>query len=151
MKLWNPSRISWVSLGQFCLGLFPFEEEGCASQGGNAIPSIKLLDRIARSHPGKIKLISWGSMSFVSDNKLIRTDTILDLISKRPRKVCSLSQPFPHVADAACLHMATGPTPMVLTFYSKPLELHTKKQSQCKSKTNSPQKRQLAKQMRSSH
>ncbi len=43
--------------------------------------------------PRKIRLISWGSMSLVSDIKLIRTDTTLDLSQKAEKGMNQLTTP----------------------------------------------------------
>ncbi len=62
------------------------EREGCASLGSSARPRRRARGQAASyqtaSSPRKIRLISWGSMSLVSDIKLIRTDTTLDLSQK---------------------------------------------------------------------
>ncbi len=60
--------------------------EGCASLGSSARPRRRARGQVASYQaappPRKIRLISWGSMSLVSDIKLIRTDTTLDLSQK---------------------------------------------------------------------
>ncbi len=57
--------------------------QGCASLGCSAILRRRLRDQAASyptvPPPTEIRLISWGSMSLVSDIKLIRTDTTLNL------------------------------------------------------------------------
>ncbi len=70
-----------------CLQFFGSpEREGCASLGCSARPRRRARGQAASyqtaSSPRKIRLISWGSMSLVSDIKLIRTDTTLDLSQK---------------------------------------------------------------------
>ncbi len=70
-----------------CLKLLGSPEgEGCASLGSSARPRRRARGQVASyqtaSSPRKIRLISWGSMSLVSDIKLIRTDTTLDLSQK---------------------------------------------------------------------
>ena len=76
----------WVRVGSLARG-----GEGCASQGGSAIPRRRAQVRPASCpmdpHPRKIRLISWGSMSLVSDIKLIRTDTTLDLSQKAEKGI----------------------------------------------------------------
>ncbi len=70
----------------FALFGFPRRGEGCASLGCSAKPRRRLRGQEASYRtvppPRKIRLISWGSMSLVSDIKLIRTDTTLDLSQK---------------------------------------------------------------------
>ncbi len=62
------------------------EGKGFACLGGSARPRRRSRVQAASyqtdSPPRKIRLISWGSMSLVSDIKLIRTDTTLDLSQK---------------------------------------------------------------------
>ena len=70
LNIWNP----WI-------GAY-----GCACQSCSAMlrrrTQVQAAScRLSRHHK-KIRLISWGSMSLVSDIKLIRTDTTLDLSQK---------------------------------------------------------------------
>ncbi len=60
--------------------------EGCASLSNSARQRRHARGKIASYRkappPKKIRLISWGSMSLVSNIKLIRTETTLDLSQK---------------------------------------------------------------------
>jgi len=92
-----------VSLVFSCLAfrLGPSEEgkEGCAGQGGCASPRRRA--RVLKvscpmiPHPRKSRLISWDSMNLVSDIKLIRTDTTLDLRRKGQDKYATLLSTSP--------------------------------------------------------
>ncbi len=70
----------------FCVIWIPRRREGCASLGCSAKPRRRLRGQAASYRtvppPREIRLISWGSMNLVSDIKLIRTDTVLDLSQK---------------------------------------------------------------------
>ena len=71
--------------------------EGCTCPGGRAIPRQHLQTRAASClvslHPAKIRKISWGPMNLVSDIKLIKTDTTLELSQKAEKGILQLSNP----------------------------------------------------------
>ena len=100
-KLLNSVDCRWISVGSLnctyqCRWICPIlvclnpRREGCACQGGSAIPWRRLQPGTASClmspHLKIIRLLEWGSMSLVSYYKLIRTDITLDL-TQRPRKV----------------------------------------------------------------
>ncbi len=71
--------------------LRPPKEKGCASLRSSARPRRRARGQVASyptaPPPKEIRLISWGSMSLVSDIKLIRTDTTLDLSQKAEKGI----------------------------------------------------------------
>ncbi|KAJ6675901.1 VACUOLAR ATP SYNTHASE CATALYTIC SUBUNIT-RELATED / V-ATPASE-RELATED / VACUOLAR PROTON PUMP-RELATED [Salix viminalis] len=77
------------------------------------------------THPGKINLISCGPMAHVSDIKLIRTDTTLDL-SQKAEKGMSWNEPLALILYGclSCIFVfspdVVQPKPAVLKTYDQP-------------------------------
>ncbi len=93
--------------------------KGCACLGSSARPRRRARVQVASYRidplPGKIRLISWSSMSLVSDIKLIRTDTTIDLSQKAEKGMNDILQPD-------CLY--TAPTNVFRPQYGiKPIPL----------------------------
>jgi hypothetical protein len=124
--------LAWNHLGQIAIsGCFGSPKgEGWACRGSSAIPRPLAWVLVASyrmdPHPWKIRLISWGSMSLVSDIKLIRTDTTLVLSQKAekgmpshcfPPSVVSLRSPYPlqTVWDSAACCFSSPPSAFLLS------------------------------------
>jgi hypothetical protein len=98
--------MAWVSYTKCCLALnwVPLRR-----RGEGPAPAMDVVQDEGR----KIRLISWGSMTFVSDIKLIRTDTTLDLSQKAEKGIllCSHLADFVLPGSVPCLHSLWDKSP----------------------------------------